>query len=245
MAKKGHSRNRRSAALVTGASRGIGLAVARELGRLSDEVVLVARSTDALTTVASDLRQRGVQVQVAPTDLADDAQIRGLARFVEDTVGHLDILVHAAGIYEKGLLGDSGGDDPMLVNYRGAAQLTICLLPLLEVSRGQIVFINSTQGLSASRNIGAYAASKFALRAFADSLRAEVNERGIRVLNVFAGSTATAMQERIHEGNGRPYRPDRLIQSADVAVLIASCLRLPRTAEVTELTVRPMLPPSH
>jgi NADP-dependent 3-hydroxy acid dehydrogenase YdfG len=104
------------------------------------------------------------------------------------------------------------------------------------------VFINSTQGLRADPNAGAYAASKSALRAFADSFRSEVNAEGVRVLGVFTGSTATFIQQRIHSQTSRSYRPERLIQPSDVALMVASAVRLPRSAEVVELTMRPMLP---
>src|SRR5690606_24367661 len=117
------------------------------------------------------------------------------------------------------------------------------LLPLIKPVRGQIVFLNSTQGLRAGRDAGAYAASKFALHAFADSLRAQVNADGVRVLSMFIGATATPMQARIHQSAGRPYRAERLMQPSDVAAMAASALRLPRTCEVVELLMRPMRPP--
>ena len=103
------------------------------------------------------------------------------------------------------------------------------------------MFINSTQGLRADPNAGAYAASKSALRAFAGSFRSEVNVEGVRVLGVFTGSTATSMQQRIHSQTSRSYRPERLIQPSDVALRVASAVRF-KSAEVVELTMRPTLP---
>ena len=75
----------------------------------------------------------------------------------------------------------------------------------------------------------------------ADSFRDEVNERGVRVLSVFVGRTASRMQAAVHEHEGRPYRPERLLQPDDVASMIVAALQLPRTAEVTDLHIRPML----
>ena len=76
-----------------------------------------------------------------------------------------------------------------------------------------------------------------------DSLRDEVNEDGVRVLSVFPGRTATPRQERIHAGEGREYRPERLLQPADVASVVVCALELPRTAEVTDISLRPFLKP--
>ena len=86
-----------------------------------------------------------------------------------------------------------------------------------------------------------YAATKHALRALADALREEVNERGVRVLSVFLGRTASRMQQAVHQHEKRPYNPGRLLQPSDVASMVLAALRLPRTAEVTDLHIRPML----
>lgn len=79
------------------------------------------------------------------------------------------------------------------------------------------MFINSSVGIVARGGIGPYAATKHALKAIADSLRDEVNKDGIRVLSIFLGRTATPMQEEVHRLEGKPYRPERLLQPEDVA----------------------------
>ena len=230
-------------ALITGSSQGIGLAIAKVLLDFQDTVVLAARSEEKLKTAAAQLERDTKHIVTLPTDMADPDQIDRLVQFIRDRFGRLDILVHAAGRYDSGPWAEIDEHDLMAVNYHGPVRLTTRLLPFLAPNEGQIVFINSTQGLQAGRNTGAYAASKFALRAFADSLRAELNPSGIRVLTVFAGSTATPMQASLHEKAGRAYRPEEFLQPADVAAMVAAALRLPRTAEVTELTIRPLQPP--
>jgi NADP-dependent 3-hydroxy acid dehydrogenase YdfG len=105
-----------------------------------------------------------------------------------------------------------------------------------------VVFINSSAGPAPRAGIAAYAASKAALKALAESLRAEVNPGGVRVLSVFPGRTATAMQEEVHRLEGKAYEPERLLQPADVAAAVVNALCLPRTAEVTDINVRPMQP---
>ena len=113
-------------------------------------------------------------------------------------------------------------------------------LPTLKSQRGQILFVNSSSGLVAKANAGQYAASKHALKAFADSLRAEVNPEGVRVTSLFLGRTASRMQAAVHAAERKQYHPDLLMQPEDVAVMAIQALTLPRTAEVTEIHMRPM-----
>jgi NADP-dependent 3-hydroxy acid dehydrogenase YdfG len=121
-----------------------------------------------------------------------------------------------------------------------AYRLTQALLPALKASQGQIVFINSTVGLAARANVAQYAATKHALKALADALREEVNPAGVRVLSVYPGRTATDQQASIYELEGRAYAPETLLQPEDVAATVVGALTLPRTAELTDLRVRPM-----
>jgi NADP-dependent 3-hydroxy acid dehydrogenase YdfG len=93
--------------------------------------------------------------------------------------------------------------------------------------------------LTARPDVGQYAASKHALRAVADSLRDEVNPSCIRVQSVYLGRTATPMQAAIHAAEGKPYQPELLIQPEDVASTIIHAVGLPRTAEITEISMRP------
>jgi NADP-dependent 3-hydroxy acid dehydrogenase YdfG len=109
---------------------------------------------------------------------------------------------------------------------------------MLPAHRGQIVFVNSSAGLTAPENLSQYAATKHALKAIADSLRKEVNEDGIRVLSVYLGRTATPLQERVHGMEHKTYRPENLMQAGDVASVIINALTLPRTAEVTDIQMR-------
>jgi NADP-dependent 3-hydroxy acid dehydrogenase YdfG len=120
--------------------------------------------------------------------------------------------------------------------------LTQSLLPFLIAARGQVVFINSSAGLSVNTaDLGQYSATKHALRAITDSLRVEVNPKGIRVMSLFLGRTATPMQEAMTRWESREYRPELLLQPEDVASAVVHCLSLPRTAEVTDISMRPML----
>ena len=125
----------------------------------------------------------------------------------------------------------------MLVPFR----LTQLLLPALTSSRGLVVFINSTAGRTPLAEVGQYAATKYALRALADTLREECNAAGVRVCSVFLGSTATSMQAAVRAKQKRPYHPERLIQPDDVAQMVSGILALPQTAEVTDIIMRPTM----
>jgi NADP-dependent 3-hydroxy acid dehydrogenase YdfG len=102
------------------------------------------------------------------------------------------------------------------------------------------VFINSSAGLNASANVGQYAATKHALKAVADSLRHEVNAEGLRVLSIYPGRTASPLQEAVFKMEEREYRSEMLIQPEDLAAVIINALALPRSAEVTDINVRPL-----
>ena len=130
-------------------------------------------------------------------------------------------------------------EQQLAVNLVAPAELTRLLLPVLRVSRGQVVFVNSGAGLHAHAGWAAYAASKHGLKALADALRAEEAEHGVRVTSVFPGRTATPMQERVHQQEGREYDAARFISADAVATTILTALDLPRDAQLTDLTVRP------
>jgi NADP-dependent 3-hydroxy acid dehydrogenase YdfG len=232
-------------ALVTGASGAIGGAIADALAGAGMALLLSGRDRGRLEAAAERARDRGAaSVQAWPADLAEDGAAEALAGRALGTLGGLDVLVHALGHFAAGTIAQGSLDDldrQYRVNLRAPWALTRALLPALEERRGQVVFINSSAGLHPARGAwGAYAATKHALRALADSLRDEVNRQGVRVISIFPGRTASAMQERVKEYEGCPYHPDRLLQPADVAATVLGALALPRTAEVTDLSVRPM-----
>ena len=221
-------------ALITGATGGIGSAIAAALAAEGVRLFLVSRDPQRLT-VAGEAFQ---------ADLTDDAQLRATAARVREVYGGVDILVHSIGLFRGGPIETSpveNLDAQYRVNLRVPYLLTQELLSSLIERQGQVVFINSSAGYHPARgNWGAYAATKHALRALADSLRDEVNRKGVRVLSVFPGRTATAMQEEVHRFEGKPYDPSRFLQPEDVAAAVVQALRLPRTAELTDLHIRPM-----
>lgn len=234
-------------ALLTGASGAIGSALAGALARDGTDLALVGRHAPRLAAAARLAAAHGRQATVHQADLTADADIRRLAADAVGEHGGIDILIHAAGDIALGSTADSPVetfDRQHRVNVRAAYLLTQLLLGSLRQRQGQIIFINSNINLVAKAGAGPYSATKHALKALADSLRQEVNADGIRVTSVFPGQTAGALQEGLYRLAGRTYAPELLLQPADVAAVVMAALRLPRTAEVTDITVRPLQNPA-
>jgi NADP-dependent 3-hydroxy acid dehydrogenase YdfG len=228
-------------AVLSGATSDIGRAIGLRLASAGAKLRLLGRDRATLESLAEQLRGVCDDVRSFPIDLSVDASILALGRDLD----RVDVLVHGAGAHEMGDIDRAPIADLDLqygVNVRGPLLLTQALLPRLRDARGEIVFLNSTLGLEVRRpGIGPYAATQHALRALADAARTELNADGIRVLTVHLGRTATARQARIFAHEGRSYSASVLVQPEDVADMVLAALRLPRTAEVTEIRIRPMV----
>ncbi len=238
----------RPVAVVTGASRGIGAAIALALARAGMGLWLVGRDGDALQAVA---REAGGAPAAAPhqclrADLADDADVDRLAGMLQRELAAVDVLVHAAGVLHRAPLAHAPAaelDAQYRTNMRAPYVLTQRLLPQLKAAQGQVVFVNSSAGLAPRANVVQYAATKHALKALADGLREEVNADGVRVLSLYVGRTATRLQAQLHALEGKAYDPAALIQPQDVAAVALHALALPRSVEVTDVSLRPMRKP--
>ncbi|MGW8483522.1 SDR family oxidoreductase [Microbacterium sp. NPDC055903] len=223
--------------LITGAGSGIGAALARRMLARGDELVLLARDAGR----ARELAQMHPGASTLVGDLAQPGRL-SWAFSKQALPGRLDALIHVAGVVDLGGVSDlapSVWESQLAVNLVAPAELTRLMLPVLRVSRGQVVFVNSGAGLRANARWSAYAASKHGLKALADALRAEEAAHGVRVSSIYPGRTATPMQERVHQQEGEDYRPERFIDPESVATTILAALDLPRDADVTDLTVRP------
>lgn len=215
-------------ALVTGASRGIGEAVARALGP-THRVILGGRDESALAKLAAELPD----ARVWPVELTSvrASDVAGISR--------LDVLVHSAGIAPLGRIEETSVDTwrrLMEVNVIAVAELTRLLLPALRAAGGHVVCVNSGAGLNANPGWGGYAASKFALRAFADALRQE--EAELRVTSVYPGRTATDMQRQVRAHEGAEYEPDRYLRPESVATAILGAITATPDAHPTDLNLR-------
>lgn len=220
--------------LITGAGSGIGAAIAKHLQQRGDELLLVARTPAR----AAELARNFPGASVLSADLSQPEAIEGSQ--IPDA---LDSVIHAAGVVELGKLSDADYaqvQEQIAVNLLAPIRLTQVCLPALRATQGTVVFVNSTAGITANPGWGAYAASKFGLRAIADALRAEEQPNGVRVATIFPGRTATSMQAKVHELEGRPYDPTAWIRPETVAMQIVNVLDLPRDATVSEVVIRPV-----
>jgi NADP-dependent 3-hydroxy acid dehydrogenase YdfG len=230
-------------AVVTGASSGIGSAIALCLSDEGVKLHLIGRDSNALETVARQAGKSSPRVETYRADLSDDADLAKLQTDLKHNCDRVDILVHSAGVITLGSLESASlaeFDRQYRTNVRAPYALTQALLPLLRAHQGSVVFINSSAGMNTRAGISQYSATKHALKAVADSFRAEVNPDGVRVLSVYPGRTASPQQAAIHQAEGKTYSPELLMQPTDVARIIVDALKVNRTAEVTDINIRPM-----
>lgn len=205
---------RHNVVVITGASKGIGAEIARQLAARGARLALAARDTVALDAVAAECRQLGAEVDARRTDVAVEGDCRQLVEWAVARFGRLDTLVNNAGATMWARV-DEIRDLRMLerimqVNYLGAAWCTAHALPYLKASRGRIVGIASLTGLTGVPTRSGYAASKHAMRGFFDSLRIELAGSGVTVTMVYPGFVATGIRENATGPDGVPIQVDPL-----------------------------------
>lgn len=228
-------------ALITGASSGVGEAIAREFAERGASVLLVARDLEKLAAATERLHVNGAARHWA-VDLAIDGPVENFIATIKKEFSGLDFLVHSAGIFRMEPMASAPVqelDALYRVNVRAPFVITQALLPLVMARSGSIAFINSTAGAKTHAGVGMYAASKHALKALADTLRLEVSSHNVRVLSVMLGRTATPMQEEVCRLEGSIYVPGKFLQPADVARAVVDALALPANTAVENLQLRP------
>ena len=220
-------------ALITGAGGGIGAAIAEALAP-THTLLLAGRPSARLDSVAERLG-----ATTWPMDLTDPDGIEAAA----EVLAELDVLVHNAGVSFPGRVAESTPEQwraTFEVNVTGAVALTCALLPALRAARGQVIFINSGAGMNASPGLASYSASKFALRAFADSLRTD--EPLLRVTSIHPGRVDTDMQRDLVAYEGRDYNPADFLTPHTVAGVVATVVATPADAHTHEVVIRPRGP---
>jgi NADP-dependent 3-hydroxy acid dehydrogenase YdfG len=217
-------------AMITGAAGGLGAAIAEALAP-THTVLLAGRPSNRLDALAERLG-----APTWPLDVTDAAAVESST----EVLAELDVLVHNAGVVYPGRVGETSIEEwraTMEVNFLGAVNLTLALLPALRATGGHVVFINSGAGRTPSPGLASYAASKFALRAFADSLRAD--EPALRVTTIYPGRIDTDMQRDLVAYEGAEYRPEKFLKASTVAQFVAQTVTAPPDADVHEVVVRP------
>ena len=221
-------------AVVTGAGRGIGRAVAIELGRMGANVILAARSRSELEETA---RIIGTNASVMPTDVRQRDELQ---RLFERPV---DILVNAAGLGIFGPVADFTDEDfetIMDTNLRGIFFACRFVLPsMIEQKRGHIINVASIAGKVGSANRAVYCASKFGVVGFTESLAEEVRQHGIRVSVICPGSTDTSFSPSETHGKSRV----RMLRPEDVAHAVRMIVTQEPNSFISEIIMRPTQKP--
>jgi NADP-dependent 3-hydroxy acid dehydrogenase YdfG len=230
--------------IVTGATSGIGAAIAHALSASGANVFLIGRNARKLDAAARKIAPRRL-AGTALADLGSVADLKQLLEVIGKRLRRVDVLLHAAGEYswtEPGSLETDSFDLLFDVNVRAPYLLTQGLLPLLERTRGQVIFINSSVVKSPGQGVAAFKATQHAVQGLVDSLRQDFNRRGIRVSSLFPGRTATPRMRRIYAKQGTPYKPEALLSARDVAQVVVALTALPRQVEITDVQLRSLIP---
>jgi short-subunit dehydrogenase len=227
--------------IITGASRGLGKAIAEKFAAGGYHLYLVSRSADALERTADELAEKypAITVRWKAFDLRDKQQAIQCGRWIIGQGGDADILVNNAGQFIPGSI--SNEEDGVLermmeVNLYSAYHLTRVLLPgMIHRKKGHIFNICSIASLKAYPNGGSYSISKFALAGFSANLREELKPHGIKVTALYPGAVYT------DSWAGSGIDPVRIMEAADIAEMVYACSRLSPQATVEDIILRPQL----
>jgi 3-oxoacyl-[acyl-carrier protein] reductase len=216
-------------ALITGAGKGIGKAVAIALAKEGVNVILLARTQSDLDKVATEVNALGVKSLTVTADVADINSVNTAVEKALDEFKTIDILINSAGIAAFGTfleLEPAAWERIIQVNLMGTYYVTRAVLPnMIERQTGDIINISSTAGLSGNALTSAYSASKFAVLGLTESLMQEVRKHNIRVTALTPSTVATDMARELKLTDGNP---EKVMQSEDMAELIIAQLKLNR-----------------
>ena len=230
-------------AIITGASRGIGKAIATVFAHEGVNLLLTSRTEEALISLCKELSEYS-KVSYFIADLADSDQVKSLFTYVNDNHIKPDILVHSAGVFFHNPIIDIVENDFDLaykVNFKAPCMITKQFLPEIIKNKGSVVFINSTAALYPKINSTLYSTTKSSLKTFAKVLHKEVHPKGVRVINICAGRVDTEMQRIATKLEGIEYQPWKYLSPQSIADLVVLNLKLPNEIDIHELIIRPAL----
>jgi NADP-dependent 3-hydroxy acid dehydrogenase YdfG len=234
-------------ALVTGASSGIGRAVAVALAQAGASVAAGARRADRLTELSGELASSGNDLLALDLDVTSEDACRAAVERTVEQLGGLDILVNNAGVMLLGTIVGADTEDwrrMINTNVLGLMYMTHAALPHLLDGGGDIVQVSSVAGRVARRGSGVYNASKWAVNAFSEALRQEVTERGVRITIVEPGAVDTELREHITQEEARRRSQEqasgiRQLRAEDIAHVVLDVVTRPPHMSINEVLVRP------
>jgi NADP-dependent 3-hydroxy acid dehydrogenase YdfG len=220
-------------ALVTGASKGIGRSVATKLAEIGTNIFATARNVSELKSLKKEIDNRSGTYKFYPAELTNERQLDLLVEEILKEKVKINLLVHSAGIANVGSVEKmpfSEWQQTIDVNLTIPFQLTQKCIPLLS-ENAHIFFVNSVAGSQTFSEWSAYCASKWGLRALADTLRQELAPRGVKVTSIYPSSVDTPMQDKI------PYDWDRtkMLSPDDVAEALVNCYQQPAHVQIKDI----------
>ena len=228
-------------AVITGATKGIGRAIAESLAKEGYHLAICARNNNDLEEMTDALFQINdtLDIVTLAVDVSIKPELKAFADLITQEWDHVDVLVNNAGMFVPGgVLSDEEGvlEKTIETNLYSAYYLTRDLYPLLKVGDGAHIFnMSSIAALKAYPGGGSYSISKFALRGLSIALRDELKGEGIKVTTLYPGATWS------HSWAGADLPKDRLMQASDIAEAVMSALRMSPSAVVEEIIIRPQL----
>ncbi|MCX2431757.1 MULTISPECIES: 3-ketoacyl-ACP reductase [unclassified Pedobacter] len=225
-------------AIVTGAGKGIGKAIATALAKEGVNVALVGRTKSHLDELAEELKQYHVKIAVATMDVSDIDSVNHAIETVKGALGFIEILINNAGVGKFGKFLEmeiADWERIIQTNLMGTYYVTRAVVPeMIERQTGEIISISSSSAFSPAAVTSAYSASKAAVNAFSVSLMQEMRKHNIRVTALSPSTTATdmAIDLKLTDGN-----PDKVMQPEDIAELIIAQLKLNRRVFVKDAAV--------
>ena len=214
-------------ALITGAGKGIGKAIALALAAEGTNVILLARTEADIEALAAEIKTHNVKALAVTADVADIASVNKAVAQALNEFGSVDILINNAGVGKFGKFLDLSPEEfeqIIKINLFGTYYATRAVLPgMIGQQSGDIINISSTAGLKGAAATSAYSASKFAVMGLTESLMQEVRKHNIRVTALTPSTVATDMAKDLNLTDGNP---DKVMQPEDVAELIVAQLKL-------------------
>ena len=231
-------------ALVTGAGRGIGKAIALALAHQETDLVVTSRTQSELDAVAKEIERLGRKALTVRADISKESDVNNLLTQTIETFGTVDILVNNAGIGSFSKVVDmptKAFDDMWTVNIRGAFLCSRAVVPyMFKQQSGDIINIASLAGRNSFIGGAGYCATKWALIGFARCLMLEVREHNIRVVTLCPGSVDTGFGDS--EKSGSPKSSGNIPKAKDIAQVVVDTLLMPRNVMVSEIDIRPTNP---